>query len=142
MVFSPPSRLTRFPHVLRVPSFQPPGNRSGHGSHSSSAPDTVSPCFTLSILPSFPLPGDRSGHILLWDTGSGGVSWRIKNVHVGHVTALAWFDPAGSRGSGADADGGGGGPHAGCFVSGGQDGVVRVWDARARYGHAQDTMLA
>ncbi|KXZ51543.1 hypothetical protein GPECTOR_12g506 [Gonium pectorale] len=67
------------------------------------------------------LPRDRSGNLLLWDTSSGGASWRMKGVHAGHVTALAWFD-----------DGGGGGGLAGCFVSGGQDGVLRAWDPRAR----------
>ncbi|GLC37310.1 hypothetical protein PLESTB_001137600 [Pleodorina starrii] len=67
--------------------------------------------------------GDRSGHVLLWDISAGGVSWRMKNVHQGHVTALAWFDE--NAGSSP-------GEGEGCFVTGGQDGVVRVWDPRAK----------
>ncbi|GIL71317.1 hypothetical protein Vretimale_2829 [Volvox reticuliferus] len=67
--------------------------------------------------------GDRSGHVLLWDTSSGATSWRMRNVHQGHVTALAWFDEGGGAGEGEAA---------GCFVTGGQDGVVRVWDPRAK----------
>ncbi|GFR45674.1 hypothetical protein Agub_g7088, partial [Astrephomene gubernaculifera] len=73
------------------------------------------------------ISGDRSGHVLLWDTSSGsgsGVGWRMKNVHAGHITALAWWEEGGA--------GGGGGGLGGCFVSGGQDGAVRVWDPRAK----------
>lgn len=55
--------------------------------------------------------GDRSGNCIVWDAGTASESWRMKNVHKGHVTALAWFDYN---------DGGG---MAGCFVTGGQVGV-------------------
>lgn len=58
--------------------------------------------------------GDRSGNLIVWDTASGAEAWRLKKkAHDGHVTALAWWD---------DGDP----PMAGCFVSGGQDGCLRV----------------
>jgi WD40 repeat protein len=57
---------------------------------------------------------------MLWDLGAGEATWAMKCVHKGHVTALAWADPAG----GNDA-------WAGCFASGGQDGRLRLWDPRA-----------
>ncbi|KAG2484442.1 hypothetical protein HYH03_016752 [Edaphochlamys debaryana] len=76
--------------------------------------------------------GDRSGHVLLWDTGAGGVSWRMRGAHQGHVTALAWFEAEGAGGPFAGGGGGGGGEMAGCFVTGGQDGCVRVWDPRKK----------
>jgi len=65
------------------------------------------------------ITGDRSGHIILWDNTASDVSWRMKNVHKGHVTALTWADVN-------DPDCG----HL--FISGGQDGYVRVWDPRTR----------
>mmetsp|Transcript_9248 Transcript_9248/g.23366 ORF Transcript_9248/g.23366 Transcript_9248/m.23366 type:complete len:501 (-) Transcript_9248:250-1752(-) len=65
------------------------------------------------------ISGDRSGHILLWDLHTGGSSWRLKNVHRGHITALAWY-------------GGGGEEDTHLFMSGGQDGCLRVWDRRER----------
>lgn len=65
------------------------------------------------------ITGDRSGHIILWDTSSGTESWRMKNVHEGHITSLAWSEDAS-------------GPLAGCFASGGQDGYLRVWDPRSK----------
>ncbi|KAJ9508488.1 hypothetical protein QJQ45_012034 [Haematococcus lacustris] len=63
--------------------------------------------------------GDRSGHVILWDTTASDVSWRLRGVHTGQVSALAWCDAE-------DPD------LSGFFISGGQDGHVRVWDPREK----------
>jgi hypothetical protein len=64
--------------------------------------------------------GDRSGHAMLWDLASGECTWALKNVHKGHITALAWADAAGGNEA-----------WEGCFASGGQDGRLRLWDPRS-----------
>jgi len=59
----------------------------------------------------------------MWDVGGGGggsASLALRGAHQGHVTALKWLDTA--EGS------------PDLFVSGGQDGAVCVWDARAAGG--------
>ncbi len=69
-------------------------------------------CHQLGDTDCSPLPvasGDRSGTVILWDTRSADIGWRMKNVHKGHVTSLAWGDE-GDQGL------------AGLFISGGQDG--------------------
>mmetsp|Transcript_36495 Transcript_36495/g.103075 ORF Transcript_36495/g.103075 Transcript_36495/m.103075 type:complete len:164 (-) Transcript_36495:567-1058(-) len=43
------------------------------------------------------LSGDRSGHVLVWDLGTGAHSWRLKNVHSGHITSLAWWTEGDGR---------------------------------------------
>jgi WD40 repeat protein len=59
--------------------------------------------------------GDRSGNLIVTDTASGAEIWKLKKkAHDGHVTALEWWDVDGE------------GCASGCFVSGGQDGYVRV----------------
>ncbi|KAL6751655.1 WD40-repeat-containing domain protein [Haematococcus lacustris] len=65
------------------------------------------------------ITGDRSGHVILWDTTASDVSWRLRGVHTGQVSALAWCDAE-------DPD------LSGFFISGGQDGHVRVWDPREK----------
>jgi hypothetical protein len=74
------------------------------------------------------ISGDRSGNVKFWDLQAGECTWSLKSVHKGHVTALAWADPAG----GNDA-------LAGCFASGGQDGILRLWDPRE---HSNPAKLA
>ncbi|KAL6751645.1 hypothetical protein V8C86DRAFT_2773812, partial [Haematococcus lacustris] len=52
---------------------------------------------------------NRSGHVILWDTTASDVSWRLRGVHTGQVSALAWCDAE-------DPD------LSGFFISSGQDG--------------------
>lgn len=68
--------------------------------------------------PGVSVSGDRSGHVIVWDLNVGASAWRLKNVHRGHVTSLAWY--------GED------GEDAHLLMSGGQDGCLRVWDRRER----------
>jgi WD40 repeat protein len=73
------------------------------------------------------ISGDRKGGLMCWDLDSGSSSWGVAAAHQGHITALAWSTTAAAAAGGASA------PDAGrddscCLVSGGQDGVVRVWD--------------
>jgi WD40 repeat protein len=72
------------------------------------------------------LSGDRSGNVILWDAAVangleaayGGEAWRLKNIHRGHITSLCWWYNSHEPNFG------------GLFMSGGQDGVLRVWDRR------------
>jgi F-box/WD-40 domain protein 7 len=41
--------------------------------------------------PGVSVSGDRSGHVIVWDLNVGASAWRLKNVHRGHVTSLAWY---------------------------------------------------
>jgi hypothetical protein len=70
--------------------------------------------------------GSDRGH------GSGGLAprWACRKAHEGHVTALTWAD-----GMASAAPVGEGGSSGG-LLSGGQDGYVRAWDARAPPGVA------
>jgi WD40 repeat protein len=63
--------------------------------------------------------GDRSGHVVLWDTEGATASATLQAAHTGHITALAWLHSASS---------------ASLLVTGGQDGMLRVWDPRAPQG--------
>ena len=63
--------------------------------------------------------GDRDGQVLVWSLQSGVPI--MQGAHQGHVTALAI-----ERGGAASA-----------LLSGGQDGVVKLWDVRAAQGGAQ-----
>jgi len=64
---------------------------------------------------------DRDGAIVGWDLSTG--AGRPLGAHAGHATALA----AGASGGEGGAAGGGGS----ALLSGGQDGVVRLWDVRS-----------
>ncbi|CAG9463635.1 unnamed protein product [Pedinophyceae sp. YPF-701] len=56
--------------------------------------------------------GDRGGDAALWDLGGAATPVLHRNAHEGHVTSVAWGDNS-------------------IYYSGGQDGVVCVWDVRA-----------
>jgi WD40 repeat protein len=72
--------------------------------------------------------GDRKGNLMCWDLDSGSSSWGAAAAHAGHITALAWSSAA-ALGCAASAEDAGQGSSC-CLVTGGQDGVVRVWDGR------------
>lgn len=63
----------------------------------------------------------------LWDLQGSSMSRNDKGAHQGHVTAVSWgcsFHP----GAAEDPE------MSEVYLTGGQDGVVRVWDARSRAG--------
>ena len=41
--------------------------------------------------------GDRSGQVKVWDLDSATCTWELRNVHKGHVTAIAFADPTGGN---------------------------------------------
>ncbi|KAF6262043.1 WD40-repeat-containing domain protein [Scenedesmus sp. NREL 46B-D3] len=67
--------------------------------------------------------GDRKGGLMCWDLGSGSSCWGAAAAHQGHISALAW---SAARAPAQDA----GNDGSCCVISGGQDGVVQVWDGR------------
>jgi WD40 repeat protein len=85
---------------------------------------------SASPLPGYVVTGDRSGHVALWDLEGGTCSRLDRGAHAGHVTAAAWplsSTPAGDYHS--DDDSIPNGPLV--YYTGGQDGRLKVWDARA-----------
>jgi hypothetical protein len=72
--------------------------------------------------------GDRKGSLMCWDLDCGSSSWGAAAAHQGHITALAWSTAAAAA-SGASAQAAGDNSSC-CLISGGQDGVVRVWAGR------------
>jgi WD40 repeat protein len=64
--------------------------------------------------------GDRNGDVRCWDVHRAKCCWAAKAAHKGHVTSLKWCDDAGGNDAWTE-----------CFASGGQDGYLRVWDARS-----------
>ncbi|WIA41200.1 hypothetical protein OEZ86_004815 [Tetradesmus obliquus] len=73
--------------------------------------------------------GDRKGGLMCWDLEAGSSSWGVAAAHQGHITALAWSTAAAAAANTPEQ-------HLArnssscCVISGGQDGVVRVWDGR------------
>lgn len=65
---------------------------------------------------------------MCWDLEAGSSSWGVAAAHQGHITALAWSTAAAAANTPEQ--------HLArnssscCVISGGQDGVVRVWDGR------------
>lgn len=54
-------------------------------------------------------------------------SWRLKNIHKGHVTTLKWKHDLNSHISDV-------------FISGGQDGILRMWDLRDHSNLSKDVL--
>ncbi|KAL3684256.1 hypothetical protein R1sor_002278 [Riccia sorocarpa] len=84
------------------------------------------------------MSGSRDGEVFLWDASSGTAVLCCKNAHHGHVTAvecLRDIDPENSTDTDADHQQPDGvGMFSGCmgelFLTGGQDGIIQVWDIR------------
>ncbi|KAJ7541580.1 hypothetical protein O6H91_10G065900 [Diphasiastrum complanatum] len=74
--------------------------------------------FTMSSRQQSLVSGCRNGAVILWDGGIGSAVLHCKNAHSGHVTALESLEDDGCLGD--------------IFLTGGQDGVLQVWDFRAR----------
>ena len=65
---------------------------------------------------------DRGGSAIVWDTASAALVWRLKKIHKGHVTAMEWLPSYASDAA----------PDHHHFLTGGQDGLLRMWDLRDR----------
>ncbi|CAD7705357.1 unnamed protein product [Ostreobium quekettii] len=72
--------------------------------------------------------GDRGGSVIVWEVSQGGPAWRLKNIHKGHITAIAILH---------DVPGHGAPP---LILTGGQDGTVRAWDPRQKNHVAKNTL--
>lgn len=97
-----------------------------------SDPLLPAPCMDFAWCGLHVLTGHRDGRVGLFDleTGalvSGGCTGR---AHRGHVTTVYTLVNGGSSISSSDAGSGGTTTTAGCFVTGGQDGFIRIWDPR------------
>ena len=85
---------------------------SGSGAHKA-------PILCLDSSGDIACSGDRGGSIGSWDVRSGVQVLNVKGAHKGHVTAV--LCPQADAGTRSDA---------GLIMSGGQDGMVRLWDTR------------
>jgi len=81
---------------------------------------------------------DRDGSVVSWDVVTGDATHL--GAHGGHATALGAASYAEIGGGAAGTDGQAGGLLPRGLVSGGQDGVVRLWDLRMR-GSAMETRV-
>ncbi len=79
--------------------------------------------------------GDRDGSLARWDVAAGKAVGGLLQAHVGHCTALAWWE---SSSSGSEVDSSSCASHL--LLSGGQDGAIKLWDART--GQQQAAMAA
>lgn len=79
-----------------------------------------SPCMDLAWCGSRVMTGHRDGRVGVYDleTGAMVVGSNRSRAHHGHVTTVNVLGDEGSEGC------------TGCFVTGGQDGFVRIWDPR------------
>ncbi|CAN0081538.1 unnamed protein product, partial [Discosporangium mesarthrocarpum] len=84
----------------------------------------TAPCMEFAWAGDYLLTGHRDGHLGLWDLrvgqlAAGGSEVRSSPRHSGHVTVVRHLtDPPGGARPGS------------LFATGGQDGWVRIWDAR------------
>ncbi|GBG65012.1 hypothetical protein CBR_g48759 [Chara braunii] len=83
--------------------------------------------------------GSRDGSLVIWDGAKGSAIWNITGAHKGHLTSLLWVEekPKAAVGPGEtdtsqEEDGDGSGRLPCVFISGGQDGMLRVWDIREK----------
>ncbi|KAL2652317.1 hypothetical protein R1flu_020445 [Riccia fluitans] len=81
------------------------------------------------------MSGSRDGEVFLWDASSGTAVLCCKNAHQGHVTAVECLrDIDSDMNNDADADQQQDQMFSGCmgelFLTGGQDGIIQVWDIR------------
>lgn len=89
--------------------------------------------------------GHRDGRLGFYDLETGAMLVCVDKAHLGHVTTVSNLGVIGNSGNGSaelgrSSDGGQGatgaaetgptGSGQGCFITGGQDGFVRVWDTR------------
>lgn len=80
------------------------------------------PCMDFAWNGANVVTGHRDGRLGLFDLETGTMVVCIRDAHRGHVTTVSNLAPSPGRG---------GGDRPGCcFVTGGQDGFVRIWDAR------------
>ncbi len=70
--------------------------------------------------------GSREGEVILWDAARATALLHCKNAHEGHVTALECLEDNTSRTKSS------GGDWKQVFLTGGQDGILQVWDFRAK----------
>ena len=76
--------------------------------------------------------GDRDGCIARWSIGAGKALGKLVQAHDGHCTALTWLrdGSSSSSGGGSGSEASSTSPDAHLLLSGGQDGAVKLWDAR------------
>eukprot|EP00735_Rhodelphis_limneticus_P001811 TRINITY_DN12503_c0_g1::TRINITY_DN12503_c0_g1_i1::g.15063::m.15063 TRINITY_DN12503_c0_g1::TRINITY_DN12503_c0_g1_i1::g.15063 ORF type:complete len:448 (+),score=89.94,sp/Q969H0/FBXW7_HUMAN/28.81/4e-22,sp/Q969H0/FBXW7_HUMAN/25.26/5e-18,WD40/PF00400.27/0.00038,WD40/PF00400.27/0.021,WD40/PF00400.27/8.1e-08,WD40/PF00400.27/5.4e-06,WD40/PF00400.27/5,WD40/PF00400.27/0.22,WD40/PF00400.27/0.51,PQQ_3/PF13570.1/2.4e+02,PQQ_3/PF13570.1/5.4,PQQ_3/PF13570.1/0.84,PQQ_3/PF13570.1/68,PQQ_3/PF13570.1/1.3e+04,PQQ_ len=67
--------------------------------------------------------GGRDGLVIAWDAATGASTRKLKG-HLGHVTAVTCFADGPTTGTPASGS---------VFVTGAQDGHIRVWDMRAAH---------
>jgi len=86
------------------------------------------PILDLDWAPGLAVSGGRDGVAMAWDVNNGSRIGALKG-HKGHVTAVRWLR---ASSDGSEEQEGYGGSEASIFLTGAQDGHVRVWDLRAK----------